>query len=119
MASYLPVQLFPNVWQGNGTASISSTAVYITSTAAYTAVLRTIQVQANAGSQTFTMDMNGAAADAASFRLFDAYALTANVPSIFNGWWVQPLTAASMMGLKSNAAGLSVVQAFLNGYSYS
>ncbi len=111
MAVYTPAALVPVM------TSLTSTDAYQTSTAATTGVLRTIHAQANAGSHSFTLTGNGA--DVAATRIFDAYALTANVPSIFNGWWVVPATAVSWLGYKCDTATGSIVMLGVSGYTYS
>lgn len=64
----------------------------LTGTSAHTYIVRTFQVQANSSAKTFTLSIG---ADAVGTRLFDAYALTANVPAIFNGWWVKAGSGAA------------------------
>lgn len=98
-------------------ASVTSTPAYVTSTAATTGVLRTIHAESSAASHSITVTAGGA--DAANTRLFDAYALTALVPAIFNGWWVVPLTSASQLGYKSDTATGSIVMLTIGGYVYS
>jgi hypothetical protein len=97
--------------------SITSTAAYQTSTASTTGVLRTIHAQANAAAHNFTVSASGA--DAAATRLFDAFALTVNIPAIFNGWWVIAATAASWLGYKSDTSGANIVLLTIGGYSYA
>jgi len=111
MATYTPAALVPAM------TSITSTAAYQTSTAATTGVLRSIHAQANAAAHSFTVSTGGA--DAAATRLFDAYALTANVPSIFNGWWVVPATVVSWLGYKSDTAGANIVLLTVGGYTFA
>ena len=48
-------------------------------------VMRTIQVSTPSAGKTFTLSIG---ADAAGTRIYEAYALTANVPLTSNGWWV-------------------------------
>jgi hypothetical protein len=111
VASYLPSGLVPAM------TSLTSSVAYQTSTAATTGVLRTIHAQANAATHNFTVSTGGA--DAAATRLFDQYALTSNVPSIFNGWWVVPATAASWLGYKCDTATGSIVMLTIGGYTFS
>jgi hypothetical protein len=110
-ASYLPAALVPAM------TSLTSTVAYQTSTAATTGILRTVHAQANAAAHTFTVTAGGA--DAAATRLFDAYALTANSPSIFNAWWVVPATAVSWLGYKCDTATGSIVMLTIGGYTYA
>ena len=111
MAAYTPAALVPAM------TSVTSTAAYATSTAANTGVLRTIHATTSAGSHSITVTAGGA--DAAATRLFDAYALTASVPAIFNGWWVVPATVVSWLGYKSDTATGSIVMLTIGGYVYS
>lgn len=111
MASYNPAALVPAM------TSVTSTAAYQTSTAANTGVLRTIHATTSAAAHSITITT--ATADAAATRLFDAYALTASVPAIFNGWWVVPATTVSWLGYKSDTATGSIVMLTIGGYIYS
>lgn len=63
----------------------------LTGTSGHTYIIRTLHVQ-SAAARTFTLSIG---ADAAGTRLFDAYALTANIPAIFNGWWVKAGSGAA------------------------
>ncbi len=110
-AAYNPAALVPAM------TSVTSTAAYQTSTAANTGVLRTIHAQSSAASHSITVTTGGA--DAAATRLFDAYALTALVPAIFNGWWVVPATVVSWLGYKSDTATGSIIMLTIGGYVYS
>lgn len=110
-AAYNPAALVPAM------TSVTSTAAYQTSTTANTGVLRTIHAQSSAAAHSITVTTGGA--DAAATRLFDAYALTALVPAIFNGWWVVPATVVSWLGYKSDTATGSIVMLTIGGYIYS
>ena len=111
MATYTPAALVPAM------TSLTSTAAYQTSTAATTGVLRTIHAQANAASHNFTVSTGGA--DAAQTRLFDAFALAANIPSQFNGWWVVPATVVSWLGYKCDTTAGSIVMLTIGGYTFA
>lgn len=111
MATYTPAALVPAM------TSLTSTVAYQTSTAANTGVLRTVHAQANAASHNFTVTAGGA--DVAATRLFDAYALTTNVPAIFNAWWVVPATVVSWLGYKCDTSTGSIVMLTIGGYVYS
>jgi hypothetical protein len=110
-AAYTPAALVPAM------TSITSTAAYQSSSAATTGVLRTIHAQANAASHNFTVTAGGA--DAAATRLFDQYALTTNVPAIFNGWWVVPATITSWLGYKSDTATANIILLTIGGYVFA
>src|SRR6185295_1641034 len=64
--------------------SASGGTSLLTGSGGTTYIIRTWNVQANSAAKTFTVSIG---ADAAGKRLYDAYALTANVPLISNGWW--------------------------------
>lgn len=77
-------------------------------------VIRTWNVQANSSSKTFTVSFG---ADAAGKRLWDAYALTANVPLIANGWWTVTGSGAAH-DIDGNCSATTVsLGAF--GYTYA
>lgn len=77
-----------------GMTSLSATGgtSLLTGTSGHTYIIRTLHVQTNATSKTFTLSIG---ADAAGTRLFDAYALTQSIPAIFNGWWVKAGSGAA------------------------
>lgn len=104
MATYTPTALVPMA------ALTTSNATIYTATAV-TGIIRTIHAQANTGSPSLTLAL---ATDAAGTRLFDAYVLTANVPSIFNGWWIV-VTSATVQA-KGSA---TTVNLGLYGYTYA
>ena len=99
-----------------GMTSLSATPAtsLLTGTSAHTYIVRTWAVQANSSSKTFTVSIG---ADAAGTRLFDAYALTANVPAIFNGWWVKAGTGATHD--IDGSCSASTVTLMANGYDYA
>jgi hypothetical protein len=77
-------------------------------------VMRTIHFQAPTSGKTVTFSIG---ADAAAKRLFDAYALTLNVPAIFNGWWVLTGSGAAHdldASISATAGTVSV-----HGYSFA
>ena len=109
MGTFTPKALVP-VTQLTASAG---TSVY-TQPASVTSIVRTIHVIAASAAKTFTLSFG---ADAAATRLFDAYALTANVPSIFNGWWVTPGTHAAHE-IDANASAVTSVQLIVSGYEW-
>lgn len=78
MAVYTPKTLATQA------ALTTSAATIYTAPGATTGVIRTIQVQCPSAAHNFTLSIG---TDAVGTRIFDTYALTANVPSQFNGWW--------------------------------
>lgn len=114
MATYVPAALVALTSH----SSVSTTWTYATSAASTTHIIRTItgQCQVSAG-LTLTVALGGV--DAAARRLVDAYVLTQAVPYVLNGWWVQPSTAASQIGMLSSADALSKVTGSIGGYAYT
>lgn len=104
MATYTPKALVPQAAAAN-----SATTIYTAT--AVTGIVRTIIVQAPSTAKTFTMSQG---ADAAGTRLFDGYALTTNVPAIFNLWWV--ITAS---GTIQASGSTTAVSTGLSGYEYA
>lgn len=104
MATYTPKPLVAQ-------AAASATPATIYTATAVTGIVRTIIAQAPSTSKTFTMSQG---ADAAGTRLFDAYALTTNVPSIFNVWWV----IAASGTIQANGSTTAVSMG-LSGYEYA
>jgi hypothetical protein len=114
MATYVPAALVALTSH----SSVSTTWTYTASSAATTAVIRTIAANCTVSAGlSVTVALGGA--DAAGRRLIDAYVLTQAVPAIFNGWWAQPFTAASQVGMLTSADGLSKVTGSINGYAYT
>lgn len=112
MATYVPAAFY-----ATGVVSVTSTATYYSLPASTTAIIRTILGQSSAASHTFTVDLG--TADAAQQRIIDAYALTASVPAIFNGWWVNGTSSISAIGLKSDTATANIVIGSVSGYTYT
>lgn len=77
MATYVPKTLVE-------AQAITASAVTYYDPVGVVGIMRTIQFSASAAAKTITLS-NGS--DAAGTRIFDALALTANIPSIYNGFW--------------------------------
>lgn len=86
MAVYTPAQLIVTKALGNGAANIATWRKQNTAGAGTFDVHRTTTIQAPAA-RAVTIQQGATAADTAAQRLVDAFALTANVPQIWN-WWV-------------------------------
>jgi hypothetical protein len=112
MATYAPYGF------GSPFSGIYNVLTSFTGAAATQYIVRTMHVQTATSSLTFTMSFG---ADGTTTRLFDAYALTANVPSIFNGWWVPSLTGtnAHIIDMKSSSTVTGSVVLTLGGYSFA
>lgn len=93
--------------------SASGGTSLLTGTSGHTYIVRTFHVQTNAASKTFTLSIG---ADAAGTRLWDAYALTQNVPAIFNGWWPKAGSGASH-DIDGNCSAATVTL-LAGGYDY-
>lgn len=84
-----------------------------TGTGGHVYVIRTVHAQSAASGKNFTLSIK---ADAAGTRLFDAYALTANIPAIFNGWWVFQGSAAHDLDASCAATAVNLG---VYGYDYA
>lgn len=104
MAVYTPKALVEQV------ALTTSNATYYTATAV-TGIARTIQFSTPSAAKTVTLSLK---ADAAGTRILEAYALTANVPTILNGWWVITASATVQALVSATAASLGIY-----GYEYA
>lgn len=85
----------------------------LTGSGGTTYILRTIHVDTNAASKTFTMSIG---ADAVGTRLFDACPLTANLPTISNGWWVKAGAGAHDIDASCSATTVTLMA---SGYTYA
>lgn len=86
----------------------------LTGTNATVYVMRTIHVDTSGSGKTATMSIG---ADAAGKRLLDAYALTASVPFVMNGWWV--FTGSGAAHDLDGNCNSTTVACGVAGYSYS
>ena len=101
MATYTPASIAGPV------AMVATPGTQIVA-AASTNILRTIHFSSSA-SKTVTFSIG---ADAAGTRILNTVALTANVPLIYNGWWVT--TARCDGDVNSTTA-----QVYVAGYTYA
>jgi hypothetical protein len=85
----------------------------LTGTGGHTYIIRTWAVQTAGSGKTFTASIG---ADAAGTRLWDAYALTQNVPAIFNGWWVKAGAGAHDI---DSSVSATTVTLLASGYDYA
>jgi hypothetical protein len=104
MATYTPKALATQV-----ALAAVNTAVYTPS--GVTGIIRTIVAETTASGKSFTLSFG---TDGVGTRLFDAYALTANTPSIFNGWW--PVANAVAVNMYCAA---TAVNGGLYGYEFA
>ena len=115
MATYTPVALVPFTSH----SSVSSTGTYTASSALTTGIIRTITCGTGQATTAINFTVTLQTADAAATRLIAAYVLTASVPAVFNGWWVQPVTAVSGIGMLTSATALSIATGTIAGYAYT
>lgn len=108
MATYTPAAVIPIT-----SLSASGGTSVLTGSGGTTYIIRTFQFDTNAASKTVTLSLG---ADAAGKRLLDAYALTASVPSIFNGWWVVAGSGAHDIDANCSA---TTVTLYGGGYTYA
>lgn len=90
MAAYTPAQLIAPKAFGNGAGNISTWRKQNTAGASAYDVHRTVIIETPTAARTVTIQQGATAADTTAQRIVDAYALTANVPYILNGWYVVP-----------------------------
>jgi hypothetical protein len=110
MATYTPKEIVA----ATSLTATPGSSVY-TQPAATKSIIRTINAQSPNAAHSFTLSRG---ADAAGTRLFDAYALTAKVPAIFNGWWViEGINAAH--AIDANADAVNQVVLTVGGYEYA
>lgn len=88
MAAYTPATLISTKLLGNGAANIATWRYQNTGGAGTFGIVRTFLIETVTAARTVTIQQGVTATDTAAQRLFDAYALTANVPFIQHGWWV-------------------------------
>lgn len=106
MAVYTPKELVAVTQLTNSAATV------YTVPGATTAIMRTVHAQVAAGGHSFTLSRG---VDGAATRLWAAYALTTNVPAIFNGWWA--VAAAAVIQAFADAS--AVVDLSISGYEYA
>lgn len=87
-AAYTPATLISTKLLGNGAGNISTWRYQNVAGAGTFGIVRTFVIETVTAARTVTLQQGATAADTAAQRIFDAYALTANVPFIQNGWWV-------------------------------
>lgn len=111
MATYTPAQLIP-------VTSLDSTtiaAAKYSAPASTTGIIRTIQVMPQATAN-FTLSLGAAAAGT---RIFQSVAVSASVPSVYNGWWVTAPNSADAINVHCNVTSANSVLGSVGGYSYA
>lgn len=110
MATYTPKNLI------GPAASITSTVTAYVSPAATNGIARTIMACANEAAHSLTVSLG---ADGVGTRIIAAYALSANVPALWNGWWVTAQNSAHAIDMSSDTATANKVVGTVNGYEYA
>lgn len=87
MAAYTPATLISAKALGNGAANIATWRYQNTGGAGTFGVVRTIVADTPTAARTLTIEQGSVAADTVAQKILDAYALTANVPYVLNGWF--------------------------------
>jgi hypothetical protein len=109
MATYTPLNLI------GPAASLTTSVTAYVSPAATNGIIRTISACANAAGHSVTIALG---ADAAATRIIAAFALSANVVQVWNGWWVTAQNSAHAIDATSDTASANVVIGSVNGYQY-
>ena len=109
MAAYTPAAVIPVT-----ALTITGGTSLLTGTTGVVYVIRTLHVEANSSGKTFNFSIG---ADAVGTRLFDTYSLGANVPSIFNGWWVT--TGAGAAHTFDGSISATTGNIYAGGYTYA
>jgi hypothetical protein len=86
MAAYVPATLISTKLFGNGAANIGTWRYQNVAGAGTFGIVRTTVIETVTAARTVTIQQGATAADTAAQRIYDAYALTANVPFVLNGW---------------------------------
>ena len=87
MAAYVPVTLITAKAMGNGAANIATWRYQNTGGAGTFGIVRTAIFNTPTAARTVTVEQGSTAADTVAQKILDAYALTANVPYVLNGWF--------------------------------
>lgn len=95
--------------------STTTTAMKYSAPAATTGIIRTIQMNA-IGANGFNVSLG---ADAVGTRIFSVVAVTANVPSIYNGWWVTSTNTADAINILASTTSATPMTGTIGGYSYA
>jgi hypothetical protein len=87
MATYVPATLITAKLMGNGAANIATWRHQNTVGANSFSIVRTAVFNTATAARTVTVEQGSTAADTAAQKILDAYALSANVPYVLNGWY--------------------------------
>lgn len=111
MAVYTPAQLISPKVMGNGAANIATWRVRDT---ANVNIHRTTIADSGTAARHVTLELGSVAADTAAQKIVDAYALTQNVPQVWN-WWMVAQVNDYFEGFADNTD----IIASSSGYTYA
>ena len=111
MATYTPAQLIPVT----SMTSTTTTAMKYSAPSGTTGIVRTFQFNA-VGTNAFHVSLG---ADATGTRIFNTQAVTANVASIYNGWWVTTANSADAINILATTTSATPMTGFVSGYTYA
>ena len=111
MATYTPAQLIPV----NSMTSTTTSAMSYSAPSGTTGIIRTIQINA-VGTNAFSVSLG---ADAVGTRIFSVQATTANVASIYTGWWVTTANHTSAIQVIASTTSATPQTGFVSGYTYA
>jgi len=95
--------------------STTTSAMKYSAASATTGIIRTIQMNA-VGANAFNVSLG---ADATGTRIFSQVAVSANVPAVYNGWWVTPTNSADAINILATTTSATPMNGFVSGYSYA
>ncbi len=111
MATYTPKTLVESKAFGNGAANIATWRYQAT---AVVGIVRTVVVVTPTAARTVTLENGSTAADTTAQKVVDAFALTANIPQVWN-WWMT-VTASSYFEGFANSTDIN---GMASGYEYA
>lgn len=111
MATYTPAALIQVV----GLTSTTSTTQKYSAPSGTTGIIRTLIFNA-VGANAFYVSLG---ADAAGTRIFSNVAVSANVPAIYNGWWVTSANSADAINIMASTSSATNMTGQVSGYTYA
>lgn len=114
MATYVPAELISTKALGNGAGNIATWRKQNTAGAGTFDIHRTTIIQTPTAARTVTLQSGTTAADTTAERIRDAFALTANIPTVLN-WWVTVPNNSYFQGFANNTD----INGKSDGYTYS
>jgi hypothetical protein len=112
MATYTPAALIQVVAI---TTTSTNAGFKYSAPSATTGIIRTIQFNA-VGTNAFHVSLG---ADGTATRIFSATAVAANVPAIYNGWWVTSANSADAINIMATTTSATPMTGQVSGYTYA